>query len=401
MEYKDLCDFEVLYRAHLTARRRKRKKRATAEYDANALENTENLSAVLVEKTYLPSEFDTFKVYEPKERVVQAPAYVDKVVLHAIVDNGLYDVITRGFIRDNHASQKGKGEHDALLRLKCSMQAYYRRYETNNGWVLKADVRHFFASIPHDKLKATLKELCVKRNIDADIYNLLCVYIDNNDEGLPLGYQTSQLLALLYLDEFDHWVKERRGAEDYGRYMDDFWVISPDKKALQILLHDMREYMAELGLELNQKTAIFPLKNGLDFLGFHSYLKDNGQVVQKLREDSIKREKAKIKRWRHEYAEGKITKEMIISRWIAWDAHAAHGDTRPLREKIAKQVSEIVGVKLKPRRKIRSTKKIAAARRSKQLRHSKKKNLNRQNAEQAVIETAQASILPWDEIEKL
>lgn len=191
-----MCSFEVLYDAYLAARKRKRKKAGTAQYEANVLACTEKLSYILATKKYVPSKFEVFYVLEPKKRLVQAPAFVDKVVLHAATDNVLYEAMTKGFIRNNHASQKGKGMHDGLDRLKWAMIDYYRKNGTAEGWVLKCDVHHFFASIDHDILKERLWDLLQHRGVDPQYYELMCTYIDTTD-GLPLGYQTSQLLALM------------------------------------------------------------------------------------------------------------------------------------------------------------------------------------------------------------
>lgn len=372
MTYQEMCTFEVLYEAYLEARKRKRSKPGTAQYEANALACTEKLSNILNTKTYVPSKFEVFYVYEPKKRLVQAPAFVDKVVLHAVTDNILYDAITKGFIRDNHASQKGKGTHDGLMRLKEHMLEYYRKNGSADGWVLKCDVHHFFASIDHDKLKVKLKALLIKRGVDMQIYDLLCTYIDTT-VGLPLGYQTSQLLALMYLDEFDHWIKETKRCRYYGRYMDDFYIIARTKQELQQLLVEIRAFMDDLGLELNSKTAIFPLRNGIDFLGFHTYLDDNGGAVQKLRRDSIQRIQARIRYWEKAYPAGEVTKDKILGSFGAWDAHAAHGDTYSLRQKYAEKVGKIIGEEIKIKRKVNSTKKVAAMRRAKQMRLAYKK----------------------------
>ena len=128
MTYQEMCAFDVLYAAYLEARKGKRKKVSTAQYEANALACTEKLSRILAAKIYIPGKFETFYVFEPKKRLVQAPAFVDKVVLHAVTDNILYEAVTKGFIRDNYASQKGKGTHDGLMRLKQFMVDYYRQY---------------------------------------------------------------------------------------------------------------------------------------------------------------------------------------------------------------------------------------------------------------------------------
>lgn len=197
MTYEEMCSFETLYEAYLTARKGKRNKVSTAQYEANALVCTAKLSAILSKKVYTPSKFEIFRVYEPKERLVQAPAFVDKVVLHAVVDNILYDAICKSFIRDNFASQKQKGTHDGLMRLKYHMVEYYRRNGSADGWVLKCDVRHFFASIDHDKLKAVLRRLFKRRGLDMQVYELLTdddykLYLHDESAGEDNSYDEPQ-----------------------------------------------------------------------------------------------------------------------------------------------------------------------------------------------------------------
>lgn len=249
----------------------------------------------------------------------------------------IYSGITNSFILDNYASQKNKGLHFGLDRLKGFLTDYWNKNHTADGWVLKCDVRHFFASIDHDRLKEKLKKL----DLEPALYDLLCVYVDCSD-GLPLGYQTSQLFALYYLDEFDHFVKEKLHIRYYGRYMDDFFLIHPDKEYLQYCLTEIQAFMASLGLELNEKTQIFPLRHGMDFLGFHTYLTDSGKVIRKLRHSSVKKMRAKLRRWEKEYPTGLVTREEILQSWQAWDAHAAHGNTWTLRQQVRDRVQNIL-----------------------------------------------------------
>lgn len=317
LKFYEICTFSVLYKAYLAARRGKRSRAATANYEVHLLANIVNLVYILQTKIYRPGLFRVFYVYEPKKRLVQAPAFVDKVVQHALVDNLIYERITNSFILDNYASQKGKGLHFGLDRLRGFFTEYWNKYRTAEGWVLKADVRHFFASIDHDKLKEKLKKL----DLEPIVFDLLCTYIDSTD-GLPLGYQTSQLFALLFLDEFDHFVKERLHIRWYGRYMDDFFLIHPDKDYLQFCLKEIRAFMASLGLELNEKTQIFP--------------------IRKLRHSSIKRMRSKLRRWEQDYPAGLVTREKILQSWQAWDAHAAHGNTWSLRQQVRDRVQNIL-----------------------------------------------------------
>ena len=138
--------------------------------------------------------------------------------------------------------------------------------------------------------------------------------------------------------------------------MDDFYIIHEDKAYLQQCLDQIEQKIHGLKLELNGKTAIFPLKNGINFLGFHTYLDDGGGVIMKLRRDSIDRMKARVRAWRKDYPAGTVSRDKIVTSWRAWDAHASHGDTYRLREKIAAQVSEIVGMTLTARKPIRKSK---------------------------------------------
>lgn len=311
------------------------------------------------------------------------------------MDNVLYEALTKSFVRDSFASQTGKGTDDGLMRLKTHMVDYYRRSGHGaDGWVLKGDVRHFFASIDHSKLKKKLKAVLDKRGVDPRVYELLCIYIDVMDEGLPLGYQTSQLFALTFLDEFDHIIKEKYGVKYYGRYMDDFYIICPDKRILQRILRDVRVLMDSYGLELNQKTAILPTRNGIDFLGFHSYLTETGAVIQKLRRDSAKRMRQKIKCWEAMYPAGEVTKEEILRRWNAWDAHAAHGDTYSLRRQYADRLEKLLDCKIPIHRKINSNKLARDRRRARQCRYIYKKQ-HKTLAASASQNTRPAGVMPW------
>ena len=117
MNFEEICSFEVLYDAYLHARQGKRKKSGRAEYEATALACTEKLSRILLDGSSRPGAFHTFYVFEPKKRLVQAPAFLDKGVPHALVDNELYSVLTHSFILGNHARPLDKGPTDWTLHL--------------------------------------------------------------------------------------------------------------------------------------------------------------------------------------------------------------------------------------------------------------------------------------------
>lgn len=122
---------------------------------------------------------------------------------------------------------------------------------------------------------------------DPDVLWLTDMIIDSTENpGIPIGNQTSQWFAVMYLSGLDHFIKEKLGIRYYGRYMDDFYLIHEDKAYLRYCRAEIERYVGELGLKLNNKTNIFPLRNGIDFLGFHTYLTDSGKVIRKVRRGS-------------------------------------------------------------------------------------------------------------------
>ena len=351
-----VTDFNSLYVAYRKTRRQKWHSPTALRYGLNALENTVSLGRSLDARTFRPSPTYTFRVYEPKERIVIANAFVDKVVQHSLCDNAMQPCFTPSFVRDNYASQVGKGTHDALDRLEGFMRHYYfsrkaaadkaRREQGlaplpaheggyHKGYVLKGDFSKYFYSILHEPLKEMARKKFRKRLPDADVAEfcdwLLCLFIDMTpDPGLPIGFQTSQLLALLNLDGLDHLVKDELGAKYYGRYMDDFYIIHEDKRQLEAWLARIEEFIEPLGLRLNQKTQIFPLAQGLDFLGFHSYLTPTGKVIRKIRDDSKNNMRRRLKKYRRLVDERRMTLRQVKASYESWKGHASHGDTHRL-----------------------------------------------------------------------
>lgn len=208
------------------------------------------------------------------------------------------------------------------------MREYYRRNGSADGWVLKADVHHYFASIRHDILKRDVAKM-IKDPRSLALSNAI---IDSTpgDVGIPIGNQSSQIYALLYLNELDHFVKEGLRIRCYGRYMDDFYLIHKDKAKLQEARRKIEKLLAPRGLQLNGKTQIFPLRNGIDFLGFHTYLTDTGKVARKLRKSSKSKMKRKLRKYKVMYENGALSREKITDSYKSWRAHASHGNCRSL-----------------------------------------------------------------------
>ena len=322
-DFEVMADFDRLYSAYLESRKGKRWKYAVVRFDVNALENLMFLHVMLTKRKYRPSPYNYFLVHEPKERLIMYNGFRDKIIQHSLCDNVLEPILSKTFIYDNYASQKGKGTHFGLDRLKSFMQRYYRQFGAD-GWVLKCDISKYFYRINHDVLKSQLRRVVH----DPDVLWLLDLIIDSTEgPGIPIGNHTSQWFAVLYLSGMDHMIKERLGIKFYGRYMDDFYLIHPDKEYLLYCLEEIRKFLVPLGLELNHKTAVFPLSQGIDFLGFRTYMTDSGKVVRKLRSESKNRIRRKLKKFRHLLDEGRITFETVVQSYSSWIGHAAHGNS--------------------------------------------------------------------------
>ena len=265
-DFEKIHSFESLYNAYRKARQGKRWKGAAAKFEVNLLEALNLLSAQIRTKRYTMSPYNTFEVYEPKRR-----------------KNGI------------------------------------------DGWILKGDISKYFYSIRHDVLKTLIRE----KITDPDVLWLIDLIIDSTEGnvGIPIGNQTSQLFALLYLDGLDHFVKEKLGIKYYGRYMDDFFLIHHDKAYLQEWRKQIEAFVQARGLSLNAKTNIFPLKHGVDFLGFHTYLTESGAAIRKVRRRSKNNMKRKLKKLAALHAAGRIDAKTVEQSYQSWRGHAEKGNS--------------------------------------------------------------------------
>ena len=334
--YDELCSFENLYRAHKAARKGKRHKREVIEFEVNLAENLCQLQRELQARTYRQRGYYHFMVYEPKARSIYAPYYIDRVVQHCLCDNILAPMLEPRLVYDNAACRVGKGTHFAINRLSHFLTEYYRRHGTT-GYFLKCDVRKYFDNIDHSVLQQKL----ARTFREPDMFSLLCDIIGSYEKspgrGLPLGNQCSQWFALYYLDSIDRLIKEKLQIKYYTRYMDDIILLHESKDVLQACLSEIRAHCGTLGLELNQKTQIFPIKNGVDYLGWHHYLTGSGKVVRKLLLPSKQCLRRRMKGLQSGYAEGRLEWDDVKRSIVSTDGHLRHGDTFRLRVRVVGQ----------------------------------------------------------------
>ncbi|MDR3298693.1 MAG: RNA-directed DNA polymerase [Candidatus Accumulibacter sp.] len=333
-DFENLCAFETLYAAHCAARRGKRHKSDVIRFEADLANQLWTLKTDLESGRYTVGGYKRFVINDPKTREIQALSYADRVVQHALCDKVLAPFFEKRLIYDNCACRVGKGTGFGVARLSAFLREHYRRYGAR-GWILKADVRQYFPSIDHAVLLSRLRRHIPDPRIMALLETIIDSFHGAPGKGLPMGNQTSQWFALYYLDPIDRLVKEQRRVPHYTRYMDDMVLLSPDKADLQECLRQMREKCrAELRLELNQKTQIFPLENGVDYLGWHFYLTPQGKVVRALRTAAKQRLKRRLKKLQYAYAMGELDIPDIKCRVAAGNGHLKRGHTWHLRKRL-------------------------------------------------------------------
>ena len=209
--YDTIYAFENLYNAYMVARRGKRYDAEVISFEMELYANLTQLSDNLRQGMYRMSRYKLFTLHDPKERKIFAPAYHDRVVQHSLCDNVIMPVMEPRLIYDNAASRKGKGTHFALQRLNVFLRNHYRRHGVEGG-SLKCDVTKYFDSIDHDIMLGILEET---RQFDKRtmwlMEHIIRSYETAPGKGFPLGNQTSQWFALMYLDRMDRLVKEKLG----------------------------------------------------------------------------------------------------------------------------------------------------------------------------------------------
>ena len=333
-DFEKIWSFENLYKAHKKARFGKRNKTEVIEFEMNLSKNLTELSDAIRLKTYRLGGYYHFMIYDPKEREIQALHYADRVVQHCICDEVLQPLLDKRLIYDNAACRKAKGTLFAINRTTKFIQKFYWQHGAQ-GYVLKCDIRKYFDSIDHAVLKAKIRHVIS----DDDVYELLEYIIDSYEKkkkkGLPMGNQTSQWFALFYLDGFDRMIKEQFQIKYYSRYMDDCVLIHKDRLYLSQCKNILTGYLKdELKLEFNNKTQVFPLKNGVDYLGFHFYISESGAVIKKVRRRTKIKYKRALINYKKLYPLGKCSLEEVTMTINSYKAHLSHGDTWRLQKKI-------------------------------------------------------------------
>lgn len=317
--YPEIYDFKNLYEAYKNARKSKRFKEEVLKFSSRLESNLIQIQNELIYKEYIPGEYHQFYVYEPKQRLIMALPFKDRVVQWAAYRQ-LYPIFDKIFYEYSCACRKGKGTHYAADQL----QYWLRKMDRSPGktYYLKADVAKYFYRINHKRLMQI-----ISRKIGCqDTLDLLKVIIKKDDGefgiqlgdhhfehdkirgiGIPIGNLLSQLFANIYLDYLDKYIKHTLKVRHYIRYMDDFIILHKSKNKLHEIREEIEIFLDDyLMLELNNKTAVRPITLGIDFMGYVTW-----PTHRLLRKSTKKKMKRRLKYLKKKYSEGKVNIEDI------------------------------------------------------------------------------------------
>jgi len=323
--YNDIISVENLLAAWQEFLRGKRKKHDVQEFGHNLMNNVLTLSRELKNKTYTHGPYHAFNISDPKPRNIHKASVRDRLLHHAM-HRKLYPFFDKKFISDSYSCRTNKGTHKALDRFRTYAYRVSKNH-TRTVWVLKCDIRKFFASVD----QTILMDIVARHIHDSDTMWLIgqIVHSFNSGKagkGLPLGNLTSQLLVNIYMNEFDQFAKHKLHAKYYIRYADDFVFLSQDKEWLESLIPHIANFLdSKLALTLHpDKVYIKSFASGVDFLGWVHF--PDHRVLR----TAAKRKMLRV-------IGEKKDKEETIQSYLGM---LSHGNAEKLRSKVEKIANE-------------------------------------------------------------
>lgn len=254
-----IVDYDNIQLAFIKSCRGKQAKQEVIEFRNDYDENISNIRKSLLSGNIQVGNYHYFKIYDPKERLICAASFRERVMHHAIM-NVCHQYFERTLIYDTYATRIGKGVYKALDKAKIAASKYQ--------YVAKLDCRKYFDSIDHDILKVKLERLFKDKDLLRLFYKIIDSYQVKDGKGVPIGNLTSQYFANYYLSSLDHKVKEEWQVPIYLRYMDDMLLMENDRTKLKQYVSLVNDY-SKNDLKLQLKEPIYRnSKIGVQFLGY-------------------------------------------------------------------------------------------------------------------------------------
>jgi len=289
-----MIQVEELYQAYLYARKGKRAKESTRNFEYDLYQNLKTLVDKINQRIYRPAPSFCFYVQKPKLREIFAADFKDRVVHHWMVSR-MESLFEKSFIDDSFACRKEKGTHKAVKRLsgwiKSQKPLFYLQLDIRGFFmeihkptlekIVLSKIRNFFEKDPHlDDLvylnqKIIRHDPCHFHRLKGKSFRHILpphktLFHPDKERGIPIGNLTSQFYANIYLNHLDQFVKRRLGVKKYLRFVDDFILISDDSQKLIDCRESIKEYLKDV-LKLSLKEPLKnaePVSKGIDFLGY-------------------------------------------------------------------------------------------------------------------------------------
>lgn len=331
MNIEDIIGFEALWDSMMKCKRGVIWKDSVAGFCLDAIRQVSHLYDELVDGIYKERPHKYFTIRYPKERAIMSISFRDRVYQRSLNDVGIYPAMSKSFIYDNAACQKGKGADFARNRFKCHLQRYYRKHGAD-GYVLKMDVRGYYPNMRHDVAKETFK-----RRLAPEVYQRAEAILDSfpGEVGFNPGSQIIQIAGISVLDGIDHYIKERLRVRHYLRYMDDMLIVGNDRAELGRIWKDVDKRLQEIGFELHPtKTRIIPIRDGIMFLGFEYRLTETGKVIMSIDPTRVKAIRRKLYRMVKKAKVGLLTRAKVDESYQSWRSHAAKGNSWKLLKRM-------------------------------------------------------------------
>lgn len=349
--FDEIISIDSLLYAHKRAFRGKRNSQVATSYNYHHMSKLLEIQQELREGTYRPLPYRHKEIREPKKRSIEAPAYRDRIVQHAI-HNIMSPYYERFFVPGSQACRPGKGIHYAAKLVQHFLRSKKPLY------VCQLDVSKYYPSINHDKLM----ELIARKVKDKRLLDLLQIIVDSTDSGtehdalfpsdsyyhtkgrrgIPIGNLTSQLFANIYLHEVDMFAKQTLKAKYYVRYMDDILLFHEDKAQLRRWQKQMTEFLyEELYLTVHPyKVRVYPAKHGVSFVGYTIY-----PHYMKLRGSTVRRFKRRYYRQLRHMVEERIPPSSVQESLTAWKAHATFARSDALIKSLEAKLADYTFVR--------------------------------------------------------
>lgn len=313
--YYEPITFDNVYKTWKIVRGTCKNRKAVFNYSLNKNTNTYAIYTVLKEKRYKPLPFRLFLIFEPKARLVMSQTVSDKIVNHFVTNFYLLPYLEKRLIDQNVATRKNKGSEYANKLIVGYINSIRIKNKQKEIYCLKIDISKYFYSINHEILINKLNKI-IK---DDNVINIIKIIIGETNKpyinetiikynqkyntniplynygtGLSIGAMTSQFLAIFFLNDLDHYIKEDLKCKYYIRYMDDFLIFDTDRLKLKEIWKEIQNELVKLKLKMNPKSGIHKLTTGIPFLGY-SYKIIDGKFKISYRKKTYQKISKKLK----------------------------------------------------------------------------------------------------------